>query len=163
MRKPNANPRARSRSARSTTRTGSTKSTTGSTKRAEEGTHRAAVARENGRRGGRPKATLPPEVSARLGPPPVKPLELARWQQRYVAELAYLLGVGQVDRGLAGAISSVLGKSARMMPLDVLADLEDSLKLSDTLMKAPDAGPQLVEDDRDVQPGAAPIRCPPAR
>jgi len=93
----------------------------------------------------------------------VKPLELARWQQRYVAELAYLLGVGQVDRGLAGAISSVLGKSARMMPLDVLADLEDSLKLSDTLMKAPDAGPQLVEDDRDVQPGAAPIRCPPAR
>jgi hypothetical protein len=150
VRKPNANPRARSRSARSTARS-------------EKPSRRATVARENGRRGGRPKATLPLEVSARLGPPPEKPLDLARWQQRYVAELAYLLGVGQVDRGLAGAISSILGKSARLMPLDVMAAVEDEIKRSDALMKAPDAGPQLEEEDRDGQPGAAPIRCPPAR
>lgn len=121
---------------------------------------RVASSRENGRKGGRPRAQLPPEVVERLGPPPMDPLELASWWARVHAETTWALATGGVDRELAAHLRSAAGTASRLTAPDVVGAVGRLLRDGDKQLKARDSGPELKEEEPSGQHGPArAIRC----
>jgi hypothetical protein len=85
----------------------------------------ARAARENGKRGGRPRKNRHFEDFAELGAPPTHPLDLAHWMQRVVALDTGRIQADRADkelskklRGYAGAMSKLLMPTIMMTALD---------------------------------------------
>jgi hypothetical protein len=107
---------------------------------------KAAAVRENGKRGGRPPARLPPEVIERLGPVPHTPKELRLWLTRASAELWTLEAGGEIAGALAYRLRSGLQVIDRVMPKN-----EDQIPPQETPPPAGDDG----DPPGSVAPGEA--------
>lgn len=99
----------------------------------------------NGEKGGRPRDRLPQDVIDRLGPPPAAPLELARWNQRMMAEVASGLMAGTIGHELADKLRAVGSSISKALPTDILVEVERLLRNDGKEMSAPTTGPTLEE------------------
>lgn len=109
---------------------------------------RAAAARANGARGGRPKAKLPEESIARLGPPPTDdPFALVRWHAACLAEVQWLAMRGEIGSDLASSLRAGAGTAARLLPPDIVAALHRELDDRDDDIKKDTLGPPLEPVD----------------
>jgi hypothetical protein len=106
---------------------------------------RAAAARANGSRGGRPRARLPDDVLALIGPMPAGVLERAHWANRVLITALDLSIRGQLDKELAATIRAFAGTISRTIPLDVAAELERRLRADAEQVAEDTKGPQVEE------------------
>lgn len=120
---------------------------------------RSKTSAKNGEEGGRPKARLPPESIARLGPPPTDPLQLVRWHAQVLAEVSWLSMQGELGSDLASSLRASAGTAARLLGPDVLAALDDKLNERARGLKTQVTGPPL-EEVPDGQPDGAVRRAP---
>ncbi len=113
----------------------------------------ATSARRNGVKGGaaggRPKARLPDDSIARLGPPPTGPLELIRWHALMLAEVQWLTALGEIGPDIASSLRAGAGTAARLLPPDIAAALDAKIRDQDRDMKRETTGTPL----EDVPPG----------
>jgi hypothetical protein len=107
---------------------------------------RAAAARANGSRGGRPRARLPDDVLALIGPMPTTGvLERAHWANKVLLTALDLSIRGALDKELAATIRAFAGTISRTIPLDVAAELERRLRADAEQVAEDTTGPQVEE------------------
>lgn len=100
---------------------------------------------EHGAKGGRPRDSLPAEVMERLGPPPSGPLDLARWNQRMLAEVAVLLMAGTIGHELADKLRALAATISKALPTDILVEVERLLRVDEKGQKAAATGTATEE------------------
>ena len=117
-------------------------------------TKRAAIARKNGKKGGRPRSTLPAEVLDRLGPPPAAALAQAAWASQLLGELVLLQGKGEIDRDLAAALRATATAIHRAVPPTTYAEIDRKLSAEALAIAADGLGPatQPLEPVRAAGP-----------
>ena len=112
---------------------------------------KARAARENGKRGGRPRSKLPPELLARIGEPPGgDPLALIRWCNDCLGQLTWLTMIGELDRALGATIRAFVSTIIKTVPPDLYADLERQFRQADADQNLDDLGPET--EASDVEP-----------
>lgn len=104
---------------------------------------RAAVARANGKLGGRPRDRLPQATLDRLGEPPQNdPLRLAAWTSQLLAEVAWLVARGEVHKELAASLRATCGAIDRAVPAATLAEIDRLMRADADAIASDDLGPQ---------------------
>ena len=111
---------------------------------------KSPASRENGKKGGRPLARLPPTMLARLGPPPLdSTTRQSRWYSTALIMLTDLQLRGVTGmHALADEIRSNIRAAATMMPHDILFDAARKVR-EDEEDLASDHGPEEEEIERD--------------
>lgn len=121
----------------------------------------AAIKRSHGgaREGaGRKRIVLPPEIAARIGPPPTdKPLKLARWYSSILSELMWLYANRGTHVEMLREAKGVAGAMGRVMPLDIQLQAAKTVKADeddlqededpDEEVRSPRVGHQAVRRD----------------
>jgi hypothetical protein len=109
----------------------------------------AAASGHGGRRrgAGRPKASLPPETLALIGPPPTdSPLKMARWWQAAGAHLSWLLLQGEVSTKLIDRFRAQAATYIKALPADIIHEADRLLRGEESDREA-DAGTELEPVD----------------
>lgn len=108
---------------------------------------KAAAARANGAKGGRPKKAMETGFGD-LQPPPMKsgPLALHRWAKEVAAQLVWMDITKQITPGRASSIRNNIRTLIAAMPLDISAEVH-KLLLEEQEMLSGDAGPDTVSAD----------------
>lgn len=113
---------------------------------------RADAARENGKRGGRPKAEAFLVDFDELGPPPKHPLELARWMQRVLAIDMHRMVTGRAREKLSREIRATASAASKLIPPDIIVEAQ---RLIQQDAGALEAGSGPMTEDLDPEPPAA--------
>lgn len=95
---------------------------------------------------GRPRAALPPDSIARLGPPPAdSPLLAIRWINALLYELVWLRARGLCSTELAAELRAIAATIGKLVPEDLRADVDRALKELEQRSKPKDQGPQTEQ------------------
>lgn len=117
---------------------------------------------KHGKKGGRPRGALDPELLDQLGPPPVdKPLKLARWWTKYLALIAWEQAKGKkgIDK-LASEVRQAAKAAGSVIPHDIVFAAAAKLKQDDE-DQAADAGGKIVERKPDEPRRSRAVRSDP--
>ena len=106
-------------------------------------------------KGGRPRAKLPEDLLARIGPPPADPIQAGRWVSRLMLELLWLEARGEAPAKLAERLKSIAGAAIRALPAEAAAELDRRLRAGDEEGKAETAGPTPEPVTQGGKSGAA--------
>lgn len=105
---------------------------------------KAEAARENGKKGGRPKKELDLSAFEHCGEPPIgKPLELARWVQGVLAVDMFRMICGKADRLLSGDLRNTGRAIVQSLPPDIIAEAQRIMTAEAGELDA-EAGPSTV-------------------
>lgn len=116
---------------------------------------RAAAARTNGAKGGRPKERIPEEVLQELGEFPFgKPFEIARWWQHLLGRVALLRARGEIGVELTTTMLALAKGGQSVFPLDLTIAVEEMLRAEREAASADHGGPE-TEELGDARPAAA--------
>lgn len=128
----------------------------GAAKRGFTSAKKAAAARRNGRRGGRPAGELPEHLAKLIPDPPMnQPLKQNEWGANVLLVLtaARLEGVPNVDK-LAKEVRANLGVMAKLQPHAILFSAARALKEENDGRDADDGPVEEELDGDDGSPGA---------
>jgi len=90
------------------------------------------------------KVKIPPEVLARIGPPPIDfPLKMARWWLKLVAEAAWLYAQGLMPAEHLDKLRAVSASAAKILPEDLRFEAERRLKEDEDSRTVESDGPEL--------------------
>lgn len=113
----------------------------------------AKAARKAGKLGGRPRDRLPVDVMERLGKAPAEAAKLRIWNARLVAELNYLVAIGEVGDDLAARIRAGATVVIKALPAIVQDVADDGSSVDDEEDRGPELTGGGVVDDEPMNGG----------